>query len=240
MEGGGTLVKKNRTIAGLQVIEVEGDPEGLTFLFLHGFGANGLNLLSLSTLHTTSPRPTWLFPDGPLEVPFSPSYTGRAWFPLRLSATEPGGSPLDLLPEAVLAEARAPLVRLLHELEVPRSRLLLGGFSQGAVVAADLLLREKERVAGLAFLSGTLVCERLWRERAPLHRGTPFFQSHGLYDPLLPIGRAERVATLFQEAGWEGSCLRFPGGHEIPHEVLSPLRTFLSERRGAEGSYDSM
>ena len=73
------------------------------------------------------------------------------------------------IPEG-LASARRKLMALLEVAQVetglPMSRFLLGGFSQGAMLATDVTLRLEEAPAGLAALSGTLLCEEEWRPRA--------------------------------------------------------------------------
>jgi phospholipase/carboxylesterase len=53
------------------------------------------------------------------------------------------------------------------------------------------------------------------------------FQSHGRYDVVLPFAMGTWLQELFQTSGWTGELLEFPGGHEIPYEVLEALGEFL-------------
>lgn len=216
---------QKREVAGLEVMEIAGDPGGATILLLHGFGANASDLISLNQVYLGHPRATWLFPNGPLEIPIAPGYSGRAWFPIDFESLRRDG--IEKAFPYQLDEARLRIERLITDLSIPRSKLIIGGFSQGAVLAVETALHGADRVAGLLIFSGTLVCEPSWRKLAHLHAKTPFFQSHGTEDSLLPIKRAEDLALLLQEGGLEGKLASFSGGHEIPHHILQQLSAFL-------------
>ncbi len=226
-------MENKRNIAGLDVLEIPGDENGATILLLHGFGANALDLASLHGVYRRRPRPTWIFPDAPLEIPIAPGYTGRAWFEIDFEGLQKAFQEHNF--EAVskafppeLTEARTQIESLIGELEVPRSKLIIGGFSQGAVLATETALHGNERMAGLLIFSGTVVCEPDWRKLSHLHAKTPFFQSHGLQDPLLPIKKAEELENLLLEGGLEGKLHSFKGGHEIPQLILLQLNAFLT------------
>ncbi|MCC5832611.1 MAG: dienelactone hydrolase family protein [Chlamydiales bacterium] len=219
---------KKREVAGLEVMELPGDPNGPTIILLHGFGANAMDLVPLSKVFHLSPQPTLLFPNGPLEIPIAPGYSGRAWFPIDIEALQKDGFQAveNAFPKE-LSNARERIQRLVGELYIPRSKLIIGGFSQGAVLAVETALHGIERVAALLIFSGTLINEHLWRRLSHQHPKTPFFQSHGRDDPLLPLGKAEELEALLIEGGFQGRLHIFNGGHEIPQVVLAELITFL-------------
>lgn len=224
--------------AGLDVIEVPGDPEGVTILMLHGYGANAFDLLPLYQIYKESPRPTWLFPHAPLEVPIQPGYVGKAWFPIDMEALKMAY--YENKPDAAsfafpfdLADPREIVEALLSELNITRSKLVLGGFSQGAILATDLLLHAQEKSKGLLIFSGSLINEEVWTERAATHAGTPFFQSHGIEDPLLPLKRAKDLEELLLKKGLRGQLHLFHGGHEIPQTTLLQARQFLLKILGS-------
>jgi phospholipase/carboxylesterase len=107
------------------------------------------------------------------------------------------------------------LVTTLRTDAPPGARLVLGGFSQGAMLACDVGLRLEPAPAALVLFSGSLINAPEWRQLAPRRRGLPVFQSHGREDPILPYGDAERARELLEEAGLEVEFLPFPGGHGI-------------------------
>ncbi len=229
---GSELNKKE--IAGIEVFELPGDLGGPVILLFHGFGASALDLVPLSGVYKERPRPTWLFPNGPLEIPIAPGYSGRAWFEIDIQglqiALQQGD--WDSVARAFppdLEQIRKKMELFITELGVPRSKLLVGGFSQGAVLATELALHSGDRLAALLILSGTLVCEEAWRRLAHHHAATPFFQSHGRSDAVLPVKKAEELAELLQEGGLKGNLHIFEGGHDIPQQTLVQLHSFLGQ-----------
>lgn len=223
---------ENRKIAGLDTIVVPGDKNGLTIVLLHGFGASADDLAPLSHALNMRPRPTWVFPNGPLEISFAPGYTGRAWFPVNMEALQAAlnAKQYDEVANAFppeITDARGYINNLIDELGVLPSHLIIGGFSQGAVLATDTLLHSPHHLAGLLILSGTLICEPTWTKLAPVHAGTPFFQSHGTNDAILPHQKAQNLEKLLQAGGFKGKLHTFEGGHEIPPSTLSAAEKFL-------------
>lgn len=224
---------KKRTAAGLNVVEVPGDPDGATVLLFHGYGADAYDLVSLSQIYKGSPRPTWFFPNGPMKVTIAPGYEGHAWFPVSISKLQKAarmGNDADLVdafPTEFIA-ARRLGEQLITELEITPSKLFIGGFSQGGVLATEIALHAASHFAGLLILSGTLINEKEWRRVAPSKAELPFFQSHGEYDSILPISRARDLSALLTEAGLKGHFYSFPGGHEIPHSLFPLMRQFFS------------
>ena len=183
------------------LLTVPGKEGGATVLMLHGFGASAEDLYPLSQLY---PDATWLFPNGPLEIPIMPGYNGRAWFPVDIEglqqALQEGN--FDAVANAFppeLTEARERIDWLIDDLEIPRSKLIIGGFSQGAVLAIETALHSVEPVAALLIFSGTLVAEPEWRRLSHAHAKTRFFQSHGKNDTLLPFKKAEELGALLRE-----------------------------------------
>lgn len=218
-------------IAGLDVIESPGDPGEKTILLFHGFGADAQDLAPISGV---LPRARWLFPDAPLEIPIAPGYTGRAWFPISISALqqtikEGDNDKIAQLFPAEITEAKEIGLRLIKELNIPHANLWLGGFSQGAVLATEIAFSVEEKPAGLLIFSGTLINENAWEREAKKCADMPFFQSHGDADPLLPLSRAIKLEKLLKDAGLQGRLFRFHGGHEIPQSALFALHDFLEK-----------
>ncbi len=220
---------QERKVGELDIVELLGDPDKGTIVLLHGFGADAFDLFPLSSLYK---GPTWIFPQAPLEIQIAPGYFGRAWFPidiekLNLAIREKRFDEVSGAFPSELDHARACLEDLLIRLDIPRSKLLLGGFSQGAILAIETALTAPHRSAALLILSGTLINESNWRKLTPLHAKTPFFQSHGSHDPLLPIEKAIELEKVLLDGGLEGKLHRFNGGHEIPQATLLQLASFL-------------
>lgn len=235
------------TIAGLDVVTVQlqpGPPSGLVVL-CHGFGAPGTDLVGLAqALVTVAPALSsvrFVFPAGPLSMAELGFGDARAWWMIDFEAL---ARLRQASPEALrefrkrepdgMAAARRQLSALVTEVMngtgLPFSKLVLGGFSQGAMITTDVALRLEEAPAGLAVLSGTLLTEDTWRLKAAARAGLPVFQSHGRLDEVLPFAGAQWLEALLTASGLKVDFRAFEGGHEIPRSVLDGLAGWLTAR----------
>jgi phospholipase/carboxylesterase len=206
----------------------DGGGTGPLVVLMHGYGAPGTDLVPLWRALSVPKDVRFVFPEAPLELGFG----GRAWWPidmLRLQDrfTRDGAARLiDEVP-AGIDEARAALLGLLDALErdfaAPASKTVLGGFSQGAMLATDTVLRSDRPFAGLTVLSGTLVSHAQWLPLMPARKGLPVLQSHGRADPVLPFAVAEQLRDELTGAGLQLEFIPFNGGHGIPGPVLEGL-----------------
>ncbi len=208
---------------------VEGKGGPLVVL-LHGFAGVAEDLAPFG--RSLGVAGTFVFPEAPIDL--APrGLRGKAWLASD-GATGPGANadgPRDLSdfePEG-LDEARERLDALLTELvaENPAAPLVLGGFSQGAMLAFDLALRCERPLAGLVQLSGCRIASRVWNPLLGRRRGTRAFVSHGRSDRDLSFAAADAWQRDLTAAGWNVEFLPFDGGHETPLIVLRALKKFL-------------
>ncbi|HBP88798.1 MAG TPA: hypothetical protein PKK23_08000 [Nitrospirales bacterium] len=226
--------------AGLDVcitggLDRQGSGEGPLVVLLHGFGAPGDDLVALWRYLNVPDEVRFLFPAAPLQLNMGFG-DARAWWMLdmeRLTQARAKGHWEELSQEIPrgLSPARTQMQDVLslatETLSVPSQSLILGGFSQGAMLATDLVLHSDVPLAGLALLSGTLIAKQEWLSRLPNRQGLPVFQSHGTDDPILSFSMAQQLREHIQTAGLPVSWVEFRGGHEIPIQVLQGLGAFL-------------
>ena len=207
------------------------DPKALTVVCLHGYGADMRDLAPLAPEIPVERPVRWIFPNGPEVL----EWGGHAWFPIDVAAFEEAqrtGKPRDLSghePQG-MAESRLALQGFIEELGASWDRLVLMGFSQGAMMSVDLALRAPTAPAGVAILSGTFVDAKSVAALAPQKKGLAFFQSHGSVDPILGFQEALKLEDALKAAGWKGELRRFEGGHGIPPELLPELGAWLQAR----------
>ncbi len=231
-------------IADLDVVlaggpDREGGGDGPMLVLFHGYGAPGDDLVSIARQLALPPAVRFAFPAGPLalEPGLPPEYSGRAWWQLDMIELQRAvmqrdyAALRDRVPQG-LAEARAGAERLLESLErdhgVPPHKLVLGGFSQGAMLATDLTLRADRAPAGLAILSGSLIARDEWLPLLPARAGLPVMQSHGRVDPVLPFALAEALRDELTRAGLALEFVAFNGGHGIPNGALEALTRLVT------------
>jgi phospholipase/carboxylesterase len=230
-------------IAGLTVRltggnDGDGGGDGLTVVLMHGFGAPGTDLVPLAGELDAPHGTRFVFPEAPLSLPPELG-AGRAWWMIdmmRLQLAMMTGQTRDLtrdVPEG-LAAAREAIVELLDVLVkdhgVRREDLVLGGFSQGAMLACDVALRTSEPLAALVLMSGTLLAEEEWRPLMPKRAGLRVLQSHGRADPLLPFDIATLLRDALNDAGLPVRFVPFEGGHGIAPVVLDKLGELLRSK----------
>jgi phospholipase/carboxylesterase len=210
-----------------------GGGDGPVVVLMHGFGARGDDLVPLWRA-VDAPRGTrWVFPEAPLVLQAVP-VEGRAWWPIdieeMMAASDRGGfdAYARRLPPG-LDHARERIVACLNEVrsKLGVAKLVLGGFSQGAILACDVALRTDQALAGLAVLSGTLVGVDSGSPSLVDRTSLPVFQSHGTSDELLPFVQAEKLRDALMTRGMNVSWAPFGGGHAISDGVLRGLGQWL-------------
>lgn len=213
-----------KRIGNLECLVREGENAKHCFVLLHGFGADMSDLFPLADM--VDPESEWSFyvPNAPLEVPIGPGWTGRGWFPISLRDLEAGVDFTQVRPPG-LDKSAEMVSQLVFDLNP--EKLVLGGFSQGAMIATEVALNNASDVAGLVLYSGVMLDEPGWTKKAPQLKGKKFLQSHGSADTVLPIQAGQRLYNMLTQAGAEGQFLAFPGAHEIPLPVLKKTAEFL-------------
>jgi phospholipase/carboxylesterase len=223
------------TIGDLRVTTL-GSGDGPAILLCHGYGAPGDDLVPLARALDAGAGVRWFFPEAPLQLPWG----GNAWWDIdivRLQRLQASGERRPLATETPegMDRARAALEETIDALVtshgVRREALIVGGFSQGAMLTTEIAVHATTPFAGLAVLSGNLVSEARWREAAAktgpsLHA----LVTHGRRDPMLPFEGAEALRDLLTGAGATVDWLAHDGQHEIPPVALRRLEAFARRR----------
>ncbi len=223
-----------RIIADLQctVVDTNGCGDGFraAVVMCHGFGAPGRDLVPVAA-ELVRAKPggldgvRFIFPMAPIQLDPGGFYDSRAWWPIdmiRLQQMLEQGSLRDLRRDrpALLDTRYAQLSDLLDEMcretGLTHSQIIVGGFSQGAMLATEFALRYDPPPGGLIVWSGTLLSEDRWKEMAPTRAGMPVVQTHGRTDPILPFSGTRQLQALLVESGLNVEFAEFNGPHTIP------------------------
>jgi phospholipase/carboxylesterase len=225
------------SLAGPQVARlsaiVKGGDGPPTIVLLHGYGSAESDWIPLvNALHVPS-RARFIFPRGPVTAARTDGAAiGRGWWRLDLAAQMRSGvlgADLSAVKTAGIEKAaRAVRALLVQQGNTAAQPLILGGFSQGAMVAAQVAFLSSEPLHALVLLSGTIVDEPLWKTHYARRKGLRVFISHGRKDPTLSFDVADRMRKSMAAAGMQVTWFPFDGGHEIPVTVLAALDEFLA------------
>jgi len=206
----------------------EDERGGTAVLLLHGYGAQGDDLLSLAR-SLQRPRTRFVLPAAPLSLPGG----GRAWWDIEASdrpryVTDDAGA-LPPASNPQLAAARLAVQAVLArtvQLYAPE-QLFIAGFSQGAMLSLDVALAGAPPIQRVAVLSGALLTDALRLLDAPREQRPAIFIAHGREDTRLPFSGAERMKSELERRGFSVTFQPFSGGHEIPEAVVAQLQSFL-------------
>ncbi|MCY0886473.1 MAG: hypothetical protein OWV35_11470 [Firmicutes bacterium] len=194
-----------------------GSPHPLLVL-LHGYGVDAQDLVPM--VEALAYPAGAVLPQGPYRVPGG---NGYRWY-LLMEAGEPEFSSwqhsMELLKETLDELAAA------HP-----AGLILGGFSQGAAMAATFACRYPAfGLKGLVVLSGYLPAEL----PVPPLPGLPVFVGHGREDSVLPLTKGRELADRLQAAGAAVDFHEYGMDHAVTEEEMEDVRRFLAGR-GAAG-----
>lgn len=205
-----------------QPVETAGPPLGEgtgVIILVHGRNAGPGNILDLL------PRL-----DRPDFTALAPAASDRTWYPYSFMAeigrNEPGiSSGLSVL---------NGLVRRAGEAGVPASRVVLLGFSQGACLAAQFVLRHPAGYGALIAFSGGLIgpTGTTWRPERRMD-GLPVFLGCSDVDSHVPESRVRESAEVFAAAGAEVDTRIYPGmAHTVNDDEIGAAQALLDRIGG--------
>ncbi|WP_425050173.1 alpha/beta hydrolase [Psychromarinibacter sp. S121] len=196
-------------------------------VFLHGYGADGNDLLGLADpLAPHMPDTVFVAPNAPEKCVNNPF--GFQWFPIPW---------LDGSSEAAAAASMAQSVedlngfldRVIEEEGITPAQLLLLGFSQGTMMSLHVAPRRDEAIAGVVGFSGRLLHPETLE--AEVKSKMPILLIHGDQDEVVPPQSLPEAGNALQAAGFEVYAHVMEGtGHGIAPDGLSVALAFMRER----------
>ena len=192
-----------------------GGEAGVGLVLLHGRGdsARGIAGLVDALVERGAPEPALVAPEA----------HGNQWYPLRF--VEPIERNEPWLTSALASVGRA--VAALEGEGLPRERIVVAGFSQGACLASEYVAREGGRWGGLVALSGGLIGDAVDPARYPRRLdGTPAFFGCSDVDAHIPEARVHASAAQFATQGADTVTRIYPG---MAHTVNEDEATWFAE-----------
>ncbi|MEP1519812.1 MULTISPECIES: alpha/beta fold hydrolase [Ascidiaceihabitans] len=206
---------------------VSGDVRSVV-VFVHGYGANGADLLGLADpLGEHLPDTLFIAPDAPEQIPGMPN--GYQWFPIPWI----DGSSEEEAERGLLAAAddfNAFLDALMVDEDVMPEQVVLFGFSQGTMMSLHVAPRREDEVAGIVAFSGRLLRPELLADEV-VNR-PPVLLVHGDIDDVVPPQSLQEAAETLQEAGWKEvfAHVMKGTGHGIAPDGLSVALAFMRDK----------
>ncbi|MDU8941960.1 alpha/beta hydrolase [Ovoidimarina sediminis] len=198
-------------------------------VFLHGYGADGRDLLGLADpLGPHMPDTAFVAPDAPDPCTNNPM--GFQWSPIPWldgSSEEQASAAM----QASITDVNAMLDGLLAELSLSPDRLILFGFSQGCMISLHVAPRRRAPVGGVVGISGRLlVPEALAAETVSR---PPIMLIHGDADDVVPFASMHEAGQALTAADFEVYAHVMKGtGHGIAPDGLSVALAFMRDKLG--------
>ncbi|HET7275722.1 MAG TPA: dienelactone hydrolase family protein [Longimicrobiaceae bacterium] len=197
--------------AGRSVNEAEA-----AMILIHGRGATAGSILQLAA---ELDRPEFAF--------VAPQAAQNAWYPYSFLApveqNEPNLSSALRLVGTIVDDVLGA--------DIPRERLMLLGFSQGACLTLEFTARNAGRYGGVVGLTGGLIGpDETPRNYKGQLEGTPVFIGTSDPDPHVPISRVEETASVLERMGARVNTRVYPGlPHTINEDELKQVRSIMDQ-----------
>ena len=184
-------------------------------VMLHGRGAGPENILDLV------PRL-----DRPQFRYVAPAAPNRTWYPFSFMADIAKNEPHLSL---ALAQVRQVIDETVAG-GVPREQIVLLGFSQGACLASEFVIRHAARYGGLIAFSGGAIGPAGTTWQPGSFDGTPMFFGCSDVDAHVPESRVRETADVCTRAGARVTTQIYPGmGHLVTDDEIVHARRVLDE-----------
>jgi len=200
-----------------------GQADSLVIL-LHGFGADGNDLIGLAPHFARAlPNTAFISPNAPYPCEMAPM--GRQWFSIQNE--DPSERLIEIRQTTKILDAYIDAQISAHG--IGEDRLALVGFSQGTMMSLFVAPRRTKPCVGVVGYSGRLEGRDLLG--AETVSRPPIVLVHGDSDELLPIDRLEHAEAGLQDAGFEVQSHIRPGlGHGIDEVGIEIGARFLADR----------
>ena len=197
-------------------------------VFVHGYGANGEDLLGLAdSLSEHLPNTLFVAPDAPETCAGSPM--GFQWFPIPwIDSSSEEEAERGLL--AAADDLNAFLDALMVDEDVLPEQVVLFGFSQGTMMSLHVVPRREDAIAGVVGFSGRLVSPELLTDQV-LSR-PPILLVHGDADDVVPVQSMPEAVEALQNADFKEvfAHIMKGTGHGIAPDGLSVALAFMRDK----------
>lgn len=199
-------------------------------VFLHGYGANGADLLGLADpLSEHLPDTLFVAPDAPERIEGMPN--AFQWFPIPwIDGSSEEAAERGM--RAAVEDLNAFLDALMVDEDLMPEQVALFGFSQGTMMALHVAPRREDALAGVVAFSGRLLNPEVLADEVVSRPA--ILLVHGDQDDVVPPQSLPQAAEALQEAGWKDVFAHVMKGtaHGIAPDGLSISLAFLRDKLG--------
>ena len=195
-------------------------------IMLHGYGADARSFSTIARMVADRlPSAEVLVPDG--FDAWEGGQNGRQWFSRKGDLEAERAARVRQAGERLSAWMDAEL----QQRGLLADRLVVVGFSQGAMLAGWLALHRGQRPAAVVMMSGQVVEPE--GTVPPRGRAMPILVAHGEADRIIPVDVVDPGVRLLEAAGMQVTRRVWPGmGHGVQVDELNEIAAFLAQATG--------
>ena len=208
------------------------DRHTATLIFLHGLGDTGhgwaaaFNMIKPKYLKVVCPTA----PTAPVSLNFGMAMP--SWYDIFHLDDDPSRPREDMEGVKRSAAFLSSMIEAETGPDIPRNRIMIGGFSQGGAVSLSTLF-ENPDIAGCIALS-TYVPGNKKPELAS-QIGVPILQCHGEDDEMISLHRGKLTNEIIKSLAKDVQFHTFPHmGHESTMEEMEIVKRFILDTLGPE------
>jgi phospholipase/carboxylesterase len=193
-------------------------------LFLHGYGSNGENMITLANEFAKDlPDAHFISPNAPQSLD-DHYYEGYQWFSLE------NYEPKVIFPQIIRANNFIDgfIDAQLKRLELKHQNLILVGFSQGSMMAMYNSLHAPKKVAGVVAYSGRLILPTVLSDK--INSKPPICLIHGTEDPVVPFNYMIEAQNILRQLQIPFEAHTIDGlEHHIDFKGIGFARKFIEK-----------
>ncbi len=184
-------------------------------ILLHGRGAGAADIMALGRR---------IAPESCAVL--APEAHGNTWYPVSFLMPREQNEP-DL---SDALSRIAGVIATMTEAGIPREKIVLGGFSQGACLSLEYVARNPARHGGVFALSGGLIGPRIDSgEYSGSLSETPVLIGCSDVDPYIPVERVRESAAVMERLGATVDLRIYPGiAHTVVEDELEYMASHLA------------
>ena len=187
---------------------------------LHGYGSNMSDLANICE-HIDSNEYIYVCPNAPLEIDIGFGNKGYSWFDIDTEYKSLEDNYSNLINELIFS--------LDKEYCIDRKKMILGGFSQGAMVTYEFGIMQPNYFSGLLAMSGKLINKEIFNQDEKINLDKKIFISHGVYDNVISVNEGREANKILKGIGFKVEYKEYPITHEISLDVISDIKKWIDK-----------
>ena len=205
-----------RTLAYTSIIPKDSEEisNRRSLVLLHGYGSHMGDLAGLAPMIGNHDHYFCL--NAPIELSFGYIPGSYSWFDTDERTLE------TITNSVTLIKNTLDLVMQKHE--IPYSEMVIGGFSQGGMVATHIGLTQKINFKGVISMSS-----RLLQDNMTITNQAPVFISHGSNDQVISVEEGRKSREILEKSECTVSYKEYEMAHEIRQETINDLKEWLKK-----------